>query len=188
MIFKCKMCGGDIVPIEGTNIGNFEYCKRIMTLPNLDNEKKVNLYNRANDYRLSNDFDKAHEIYEKILEIDNKEIETEKIKIEAETMRVNREKEGYSYNEERRFDVADKVADNKAVGQYTNMGVGLGMISGITSSVGDKVHNEVVSAFINPNGKIVCSNCNTGNERGSKFCKRFGNKLETKYAINVEQS
>ena len=75
MVFKCKMCGGDIVPIVGTNTGQCEYCKSVMTLPNLDNEKIVNLYNRANDLRLSNDFDKAYGIYETILELDNNQIE-----------------------------------------------------------------------------------------------------------------
>lgn len=75
MVFKCKMCGGDITPIEGTNTGKCEYCKSLMTLPNLENEKIVNLYNRANDFRLSNEFDKAYGVYETILEIDNKQIE-----------------------------------------------------------------------------------------------------------------
>lgn len=75
MIFKCKMCGGDITPIEGKNIGQCEYCKSIMTLPNLDNERIVNLYNRANSYRLENKFDKAYEIYENILELDGKQLE-----------------------------------------------------------------------------------------------------------------
>lgn len=75
MVFKCKMCGGDIEPIKNTNTGKCIYCKSVMTLPNLDNEKIVNLYNRANDFRLSNDFDKAYDIYETILELDNKQIE-----------------------------------------------------------------------------------------------------------------
>ena len=75
MVFKCKMCGGDIVPIKGTNTGKCEYCKSVMTLPNLDDEKIVNLYNRANFLRISNDFDKAKEVYESILSIDNNQIE-----------------------------------------------------------------------------------------------------------------
>ena len=75
MVFKCKMCGGDIVPISGTNTGKCEYCKSVMTLPDLDDERIINLYNRANDFRLSNDFDKAYGIYETILELDNKQIE-----------------------------------------------------------------------------------------------------------------
>ncbi len=75
MIFKCKMCGGDIEQIENTNTGKCIYCKSVMTLPNLDNERIVNLYNRANALRLANDFDKAREVYESILEIDNNQIE-----------------------------------------------------------------------------------------------------------------
>ena len=75
MTFKCKMCGGDIEPIKGTNTGKCLYCKSIMTLPNIDNERIVNLYNRANDLRLNNEFDKSKEIYETILKIDNTQIE-----------------------------------------------------------------------------------------------------------------
>ena len=74
MVFKCKMCGGDIEPLEN-NIGKCMYCSTIMTLPNSNDEKIVNLYNRANSLRLNNEFDKSAEIYEKILEIDNNQIE-----------------------------------------------------------------------------------------------------------------
>ncbi len=75
MVFKCKMCGGDIEPIENTNTGKCLYCKSVMTLPNLNDEKIVNLYNRANNLRLNNEFDKAYGVYETILEIDNKQVE-----------------------------------------------------------------------------------------------------------------
>lgn len=75
MIFKCKMCGGDIEIIKGTNTGKCLYCKSVMTLPEVDNEKILNLYNRANDLRLNNDFDKAYGIYETILELDNEQVE-----------------------------------------------------------------------------------------------------------------
>ena len=69
MVFKCKMCGGDIEVVEGSNIGKCLYCKSTMTLPSVDNEKLLNLYNRANNLRLSNEFDKAYGVYETILEI-----------------------------------------------------------------------------------------------------------------------
>ena len=75
MVFKCKMCGGDIEVIEGTNTGKCLYCKSVMTLPISDNEKIINLYNRANDLRLDNEFDKAYTTYESILEIDEKQVE-----------------------------------------------------------------------------------------------------------------
>ncbi len=75
MILKCKMCGGDIEPIEGTNTGKCIYCKSVMTLPSLEDEKIVNLYNRANKLRLDNEFDKAYEIYESILKMDEEQVE-----------------------------------------------------------------------------------------------------------------
>ena len=75
MVFKCKMCGGEIEVIEGTNTGKCLYCKSVMTLPISDNEKIINLYNRANDLRLDNEFDKAYTTYESILEIDEKQVE-----------------------------------------------------------------------------------------------------------------
>lgn len=75
MVFKCKMCGGDIEVIQGTNVGKCLYCKSTMTLPNIENEKILNLYNRANNLRLSNDFDKAYAVYEMILELNEEEIE-----------------------------------------------------------------------------------------------------------------
>ena len=75
MVFKCKMCGGDIEVIQGTNVGKCLYCKSTMTLPNIENEKILNLYNRANNLRLSNDFDKAYAVYEMILELNEDEIE-----------------------------------------------------------------------------------------------------------------
>ena len=75
MVFKCKMCGGDITPEENSNIGKCPYCKSTMTLPNLENEKIVNLYNRANYLRLGCDFDKAKEVYENILNLDNDQVE-----------------------------------------------------------------------------------------------------------------
>ena len=75
MTFKCKMCGGEVEQIEGTNTGKCLYCKSLMTLPNSDNEKIINLYNRANDLRLYNEFDKSKEIYNEILKIDNDQVE-----------------------------------------------------------------------------------------------------------------
>ena len=75
MTFKCKICGGKVEEIKGTNTGKCLYCKSIIPLPNTDNEKIINLYNRASDLRLANEFDKAKEIYEEILKIDNTQIE-----------------------------------------------------------------------------------------------------------------
>ena len=66
-VFKCKMCGGDLEIQEGLTICECEYCGTKQTLPALDNEKKLNLFNRANRLRLNSEFDKAASIYENII-------------------------------------------------------------------------------------------------------------------------
>ena len=66
-IFKCKMCGGDLDIQEGFTTCECEYCGTKQTIPALDNEKKLNLFNRANRLRLNSEFDKAASIYENII-------------------------------------------------------------------------------------------------------------------------
>ena len=74
-IFKCKMCGGTLEVNEGDSIVECEYCGTKQTLPKLDNDRKINLYDRANHYRRNNEFDKAMSIYEQILDEDNTDAE-----------------------------------------------------------------------------------------------------------------
>ena len=66
-IFKCKMCGGSLDVQSGTTVATCEYCDTQQTIPQLDDERRVNLYDRANHFRRNNDFDKAMGIYEQIV-------------------------------------------------------------------------------------------------------------------------
>ena len=66
-VFKCKMCGGELEIQEGITVCECEYCGTTQTIPSLDNEKKVNLFNRANRLRFNSEFDKAAAIYENIV-------------------------------------------------------------------------------------------------------------------------
>lgn len=75
MIFKCKMCGGTIEFKLGDTVGVCDSCGTKQTLPRLDDEKKANLYDRANHFRRNNDFDKAMVIYEQILNEDGTDAE-----------------------------------------------------------------------------------------------------------------
>ncbi len=74
-IFKCKMCGGTIEFNQGDTVGVCDSCGTKQTLPRLDDDKKANLYDRANHFRRNNDFDKAMSIYEQILNEDNTDAE-----------------------------------------------------------------------------------------------------------------
>ena len=74
-LFKCKMCGGALEIKDGESVAVCEYCGTQQTLPRLDDDKKANLYDRANHFRRNNDFDKAMSIYEQILNEDNTDAE-----------------------------------------------------------------------------------------------------------------
>ena len=66
-VFKCKMCGGALEIGESQSVSTCEYCGTQQTLPKLDDEKRAQLYDRANYSRRENEFDKAMGIYEMIL-------------------------------------------------------------------------------------------------------------------------
>ena len=74
-LFKCKMCGGTL-EIKNETVAECEYCGTQQTLPKLDDERRTNLYDRANHFRRNNEFDKAMAIYEQILNEDNTDAES----------------------------------------------------------------------------------------------------------------
>lgn len=65
-VLKCKMCGGTLV-LSNEKFVICEYCGTTQTVPSLDNDKKILLHNRANAFRLRNEFDKAIVTYENIV-------------------------------------------------------------------------------------------------------------------------
>lgn len=75
-VFKCKMCGAELNVTEGMSVCECEYCGTKQTLPKLDDDKKLMLYDRANHFRRNNEFDKAMGIYDQILNEDNTDAES----------------------------------------------------------------------------------------------------------------
>lgn len=67
-ILKCKMCGGTLTPAPDSTIAECEYCGSMQTLPRISDDRLSGLYERANDLRMGHEFDKAIEVYEKIIE------------------------------------------------------------------------------------------------------------------------
>ena len=74
-IFKCKMCGGAL-EVNNESVAVCEYCGTQQTLPKLNDDRKANLYDRANHFRRNNEFDKAMSIYENILNEDKTDAES----------------------------------------------------------------------------------------------------------------
>ena len=74
-LFKCKMCGGALEIGSNETVAMCEYCGTQQTLPKLDDDKRANMYDRANHFRRNNEFDKAMGIYENILNEDKTDAE-----------------------------------------------------------------------------------------------------------------
>ena len=74
-ILKCKMCGGDLVFEPGATVCECEYCGSKQTIPSNNDENIRALFNRANVLRMKAEFDKAEDLYEKILQMNSTEAE-----------------------------------------------------------------------------------------------------------------
>ena len=69
------MCGGTIEFEPGATVGVCDSCGTKQTLPKLDDDRRTNLYDRANHFRRNNEFDKAAGLYEQILNEDTTDAE-----------------------------------------------------------------------------------------------------------------
>ena len=74
-IFKCKMCGGTIEFNQGDTVGVCDSCGTKQTLPNVNDDAISSLYNRANTLRIKSEFDRAEELYNKIIASDETQAE-----------------------------------------------------------------------------------------------------------------
>ena len=109
--------------------------------------------------------------------------EAQKTVIESQAMATKRAQEGYTYQQERGFDVAEKVAQNEAVGEFTNMGVGFGTMAGVGGAVGGMVGgmmSDAMGAATAPQTQSVqnagrfCENCGAKLNVSAAFCEECG--------------
>lgn len=71
MIFKCKICGGTLDVKQGEQVAVCEYCGVRQSIPSFIEPKTEKIYNRANNYLMHNEFDKAENLFNQILFDDN---------------------------------------------------------------------------------------------------------------------
>lgn len=90
---------------------------------------------------------------------------------------TKRAQEGYTYQEERAYNIGETFAQNESVGQLTNVGVGLGVISGVGTTLGNKIGNQVSGVMAELNNKIYCDQCGNQTDVSSNFCSKCGRKL-----------
>ena len=123
------------------------------------------------------------ELQQKLTIIDQ-ETKAKSTVIEAEATAKKREIEGYSYQQEKGFEVAKEVAKNEAVGQFSNVGVGLGMITGVGTEIGKTVGGvagEAIQGVTTSSShrieKKFCMNCGHELSPEALFCEKCGTKV-----------
>lgn len=121
---------------------------------------------------------------------DEADLEAYKIDKLSQARARARAVEGYTYQEERKFDVLDSAAKNEGGmgGDFINMGVGLGVGVGVSREVGNMFNGTSQPQNVQPQGfqpaqsapttaPKFCSNCGTPCTPGARFCSNCGFKL-----------
>lgn len=129
--------------------------------------------------------DVAEAELEQQVDIIRQTTKAKQLEIESQGKASKRNIEGYTYQDERTYDVAEKVASNEGVGEMSNLGIGLGVMSGIGGTVGNsvsKMTNQAVGNVTKTVDKktISCEKCGATIPEGSKFCIECGNKIMAK--------
>jgi hypothetical protein len=71
----------------------------------------------------------------------------QKMVIESAGLAQKRAQEGYSYQDERGFDVAENVAKNEGAGNFSSAGIGLGMMGGVAGGMGGMIAGMTTNAM-----------------------------------------
>ena len=123
-----------------------------------------------------NDIAKLRQAKEKQLEVRNDtELEAYKLRILSEARAHARAVEGYSYQDERKFDVLETAASNSGnVGGMVGAGLGFGMGLGMV----DETKKMTAAAVEQPKAATrACPNCQSEVPVQSKFCPECGNAM-----------
>ena len=72
---KCKMCGGALELKAGETVAECPYCGTKQTIPLMDDDRKAQLFDRANRLRSACSFDRALAVYENIISLFPEEAE-----------------------------------------------------------------------------------------------------------------
>ncbi len=105
--------------------------------------------------------------------------ESQKMVIEAQGIAQKRNIEGYTYQQEKSFDVAEKMASNEGAGNFSSAGIGLGIMTGVSGSIGNTVSATFMDAIgdvqQSSTGKLqFCDNCGAKVTPGAAFCDECG--------------
>ena len=117
------------------------------------------------------------------VDIIDQQTQAQRTVIEAQGIAQKRNIEGFTYHQERGFDVAEKVAQNEGAGNFSSAGIGLGMMAGIGGTVGSAVggaFTKAIEPIQNPDTfSSFCETCGSKVNEGSVFCDECGTPLNS---------
>ncbi len=108
-------------------------------------------------------------------EVINAQTQAQKVIIDSQAQATKRAQEGYTYQQEKGFEVAKAAAENEGAGQFTGMGIGLGTMVGVGGAVGGMV-NDAINTTAQKTPILKCPSCGVS-VNGGKFCPECGYKL-----------
>lgn len=117
------------------------------------------------------------------------ETSTKRRAIEAQGIAEKRRTEGYTYQQERGFDVAEKAAANEGAGSFGSAGIGLGMMAGVGGAVGNTIGGIFSDSIGNLTSttetqSLYCDNCGAKIIPGAAFCDNCGTVLQDENTCN----
>lgn len=98
----------------------------------------------------------------------------------GQAMAASRAAQGYSYQDERKYDVMQSAVQNEGLaGTMMNAGVGLGVGLGMAPTIGGMFSNLNASVNQQPqaSAELVCPHCGAKNPEGQKFCGECGKSI-----------
>lgn len=114
----------------------------------------------------------------------DQQTEAQKLVIESQGIAKKRQIEGYTYQQERGFNVAENLAQNEGAGSFSSAGIGLGMMAGVGGAVGSNVGEMFNNAFNGLNNPAVenrvdlyCEECGSKLIPGMAFCDECGHPV-----------
>ncbi len=97
------------------------------------------IYCKLRDLRGRGLTDVQEAMLQQQLDIIRQQTKTQKMVMESQAKAQGRQLEGYTYQQERAYDVAERLAQNEGVGSMSTLGTGMGMLGGMAGGVGGVV-------------------------------------------------
>lgn len=114
-------------------------------ITNIAKPEDTEEYNKFKSMYIGKSVDIEKAQIQKKLNVIEEQANAERKLVESEAEAKKREIEGYTYKQEKMYGIAEKVAQNEGIGDFSNLGIGLGVMSGTANTIGNTVNDSLKS-------------------------------------------